>query len=59
MPIEHAYINIIAGVCYSLGLKFAGTFHLPAKKVISHYLDYFMELHSCPGMFVFFFLVSV
>ncbi|KDO23963.1 hypothetical protein SPRG_22263 [Saprolegnia parasitica CBS 223.65] len=39
--IQEAYANVIAGACFSIGLKFAGTHHPDAKRVLMSFLDEF------------------
>ncbi|KDO17559.1 hypothetical protein SPRG_17025 [Saprolegnia parasitica CBS 223.65] len=39
--IQEAYANVIAGACFSIGLKFAGTHHPDAKSVLMSFLDEF------------------
>ncbi|KAJ3090790.1 Anaphase-promoting complex subunit 1 [Quaeritorhiza haematococci] len=40
--VRHAYCNIIAGACYSIGLKFAGSAHEEAFRCLLYYMDYLM-----------------
>lgn len=45
-----SYVNIIAGSCLSIGLRFAGTANLKAKKVIIEQIEWFRtHLRVVPG----------
>lgn len=43
--------NIIAGLCFSIGLRFSGSHDTGLRDVLLHYLDEFIRLSSLPGMF--------
>ncbi|KAL1742086.1 hypothetical protein HDZ31DRAFT_66307 [Schizophyllum fasciatum] len=47
--IELAYYNIVAGCCFALGLKYAGTAREPAYKIIVKYFDAFTRLVYSQG----------
>ncbi|KAJ3291147.1 Anaphase-promoting complex subunit 1 [Borealophlyctis nickersoniae] len=42
--IREAVWNIVAGSCFSIGLKFAGSMNLEARDVLLGYLDFFMRV---------------
>lgn len=41
-----AYANIIAGACFSIGLRFAGTRDAQARKTLRKYIIHFREMRS-------------
>lgn len=41
--------NIVAGLCFSIGLRFAGSARTDVRDVLGHYLDAFMKLVSLHG----------
>lgn len=45
------FFNIIAGLCFCIGLKCAGSGSESARDVLVHYLDQFIRLCSLPGKF--------
>ncbi|CAJ0745499.1 1491_t:CDS:10 [Entrophospora sp. SA101] len=49
-PIKRAYYNILAGACFSMALKFAGSTDQNALKCLIHYLDYFIGLSNSRAM---------
>lgn len=44
-----AYYNIVAGVCFAIALKFAGTADQAAETTLIHYYDAFSKTASQPG----------
>ncbi|CDK24204.1 unnamed protein product [Kuraishia capsulata CBS 1993] len=44
-----AYLNILAGACMSLGVKYASSGNAQAKSVLLHVLDQMMRLSDLPG----------
>jgi anaphase-promoting complex subunit 1 len=48
-----AFYNIVAGLCFSIALKYAGSCDPTVRDVLIHYLDQFMRLCSLPGMGVY------
>ena len=42
-------INIIAGLCLSIGLRFAGTGHFQVRSLLCQYLDQFMRICRLPA----------
>ena len=40
--------NIVAGLCYAIGLRFAGSGDSSAKVLLTHYLDHFIRLCRLP-----------
>lgn len=38
------FFDILAGLCFSIGLRFAGSGSLPARDLLIHYLDQFMRI---------------
>lgn len=49
--IELAYYNIIAGCCFAIGLKYAGTARHEAYVILSSYFDMFSRFVSASGKF--------
>jgi anaphase-promoting complex subunit 1 len=49
-----AFYNIMAGLCFSIALKYAGSGDTGVRDILIHYLDQFMRLCGFPGMFAFF-----
>ncbi|KAG9311019.1 anaphase promoting complex subunit 1 [Chiua virens] len=47
--IELAYYNIIAGYCFAVGLKYAGTARHEAYTMLSHYFDQFSRSVATSG----------
>lgn len=47
--IELAYYNIIAGYCFAVGLKYAGTARREAYIMLSNYLDMFSRFVATSG----------
>ncbi|KZF24681.1 hypothetical protein L228DRAFT_259865 [Xylona heveae TC161] len=43
------FFNIVAGLCFSIGLRFAGSGSLPVRDLLLHYLDQFMRLCRQPA----------
>lgn len=48
--LELAYYNIVAGCCFALGLKYAGTALQPAYKLVVKYYDIFTRLVYTQGV---------
>ncbi|KAL9041363.1 MAG: hypothetical protein Q9214_004138 [Letrouitia sp. 1 TL-2023] len=46
---ELPFFNIIAGLCLSIGLRFAGTGSFDARNVLCHYLDQFIRICRLPA----------
>jgi anaphase-promoting complex subunit 1 len=46
------FYNIIAGLCFSIALKYAGTGNEAIRDILVHYLDQFIRLCSWPGMLI-------
>lgn len=44
------YFNIVAGLCLSIGLRFAGSGSLDARNLLCHYLDQFMRICRLPTL---------
>ncbi|KAJ4289915.1 Anaphase-promoting complex subunit 1 [Collariella sp. IMI 366227] len=42
------FFSILAGLCFSLGLRFAGTADLKVRDLLIHYLDQFMRIVQIP-----------
>ena len=42
--------NIIAGICLSIGLRFAGTARQDVRDLLSHYLDQFIRISRLPAL---------
>ena len=42
--------NIIAGVCWSIGLRFAGSAREDVRNLLGHYLDQFMRICNLPAV---------
>ncbi len=47
--LRQAHLNILAGCCLSIGLRFAGSAHRPAQQLLLKYCQYFQELHNKKG----------
>ena len=47
-----AFYNILAGLCFSIGLKYAGSGNESVRDVLIHYLDQFIRLSSLPGLLI-------
>lgn len=47
--IRHVHINIIAGSCMALGLRFAGTCDARAYSVVQNYLRFFLQKQGVSG----------
>ena len=45
---EMPFFNIIAGLCLSIGFKFAGSGSLEVRNLLCHYLDQFMRICRLP-----------
>ncbi|MCJ1357301.1 MAG: Anaphase-promoting complex subunit 1 [Icmadophila ericetorum] len=43
-------LNIIAGLCFSLGLRYAGSGRLDVRNLLVHFLDQFMRICRLPAM---------
>lgn len=46
---QHAFFNMVAGACFAVGLKFAGSAHSAAFQTLSHWVDFFIKSTSLPG----------
>lgn len=46
------FYNIMAGLCFSIGLKFAGSSNETIRDLLIHYLDEFTRLASLQGIFL-------
>ncbi|KAI4127230.1 MAG: hypothetical protein LQ338_003306 [Usnochroma carphineum] len=46
---ELPYMNILAGLCLSLGLRYAGTGQLEVRNLLCHQLDQFMWMSRLPS----------
>lgn len=46
------FYNIMAGLCFSIALKNAGTGNESVRDVLVHFLDQFIRLSSIPGLFL-------
>lgn len=44
------FLNIVAGLCLSIGLRFAGSGSLEVRKLLCYYLDQFMRICKLPSM---------
>ncbi|KAI5855474.1 hypothetical protein BZA05DRAFT_472336 [Tricharina praecox] len=44
-----AFYNILAGLCFAIGLKYAGSGDTNVRDVLIHYLDQFIRLCSLPA----------
>lgn len=44
------FFNIVAGLCLSIGLRFAGTGSFEVRNLLCHYLDQFMRVCGLPTM---------
>ncbi|KAI9825373.1 MAG: hypothetical protein M1819_000539 [Sarea resinae] len=44
------FFNILAGLCFSIGLRFAGSRSLEVRKLLVHYLDQFTRLCRLPAL---------
>ena len=44
------FFNIIAGLCLSIGLRFAGSGSLDVRNLLCHYLDQFMRMCRLPAL---------
>jgi len=45
-----AFYNILAGLCFSIGLRYAGSGDEEVRDVLIHYLDQFYRLCTLPGL---------
>ncbi|KAI9885918.1 MAG: hypothetical protein M1823_002291 [Watsoniomyces obsoletus] len=45
---DMAYVNIVAGLCLSMGLRFAGSSSIEARDILTSYLEQFMRLCRLP-----------
>jgi anaphase-promoting complex subunit 1 len=43
------FFSILAGLCFSLGLRFAGSANLQVRDLLVHYLDEFMRIVQTPA----------
>ena len=43
-------LNIIAGLCFTIGLRFAGTARQDARNLLGHYLDQFIRICRLPAL---------
>ncbi|KAL8740033.1 MAG: hypothetical protein Q9190_007219 [Brigantiaea leucoxantha] len=43
------FLNIVAGLCLSIGLRFAGTGSIDARNILCHYLDQFIRICRLPA----------
>ena len=43
------FFNIVAGLCFSVGLRYAGTSSYEARNLLSHYLDQFIRICRLPA----------
>ncbi|KAJ3095174.1 Anaphase-promoting complex subunit 1, partial [Physocladia obscura] len=48
--LRHARYNILAGVCLSLAIKYAGSSNAAASKIIMKYLDFFQRESGFPAI---------
>ncbi|KAI9678413.1 MAG: Anaphase-promoting complex subunit 1 [Trizodia sp. TS-e1964] len=48
--IDLPFYNIIAGLCFSIGLKYAGSGALDVRQLLCHYLDDFIALCRLPAL---------
>ncbi|KAK3168074.1 hypothetical protein OEA41_004520 [Lepraria neglecta] len=44
------FFNIVAGLCLSIGLRFAGSGNLEVRNLLCHYLDQFMRICRLPTL---------
>ncbi|KAL2039544.1 hypothetical protein N7G274_007816 [Stereocaulon virgatum] len=44
------FFNIVAGLCLSIGVRFAGSGNLEVRNLLCHYLDQFMRICRLPTM---------
>ena len=44
------FLNVIAGLCLSIGLRFAGSGGLGIRNLLCHYLDQFMRIYKFPTL---------
>ncbi|MCJ1477120.1 Anaphase-promoting complex subunit 1 [Lambiella insularis] len=43
-------LNIVAGLCFSIGLRFAGTAEKRVRDLLGHYLDQFIRICKLPAL---------
>ncbi|MCJ1295138.1 Anaphase-promoting complex subunit 1 [Xylographa carneopallida] len=43
-------LNIVAGLCFTLGLRFAGTARQDVRNLLGHYLDQFIRICRLPAL---------
>lgn len=44
------FFNIVAGICFSIGLRFAGSGSLEVRNLLGHYLDQYMRVCKLPTL---------
>ncbi|KAJ5819722.1 hypothetical protein N7474_005313 [Penicillium riverlandense] len=44
------FFNIIAGLCFTLGLRYSGSGHGPARDLLLFYLDQFLRISRLPAL---------
>lgn len=44
------FLNIVAGLCLSIGLRFAGTGSLEVRNLLCHYLDQYIRICRIPSL---------
>lgn len=44
------FFNIVAGICFSIGLRFAGSGSLEVRNLLVHYLDQYMRICKLPAL---------
>ncbi|RUS33938.1 hypothetical protein BC938DRAFT_483181 [Jimgerdemannia flammicorona] len=47
--VRQAYYHIVAGACFSIAIRYAGSAHERAFQCLLYYLDYFVGLSATPG----------
>ena len=47
---DMAFFNIVAGLCLSIGLKFAGSGSSDVRNLLCHYLDQFIRICKLPSL---------
>ncbi|MCJ1337170.1 Anaphase-promoting complex subunit 1 [Bachmanniomyces sp. S44760] len=47
---DMSLLNVLAGLCFSIGLRFAGTGRLDVRNLLTHYLDQFIRICRLPAL---------
>jgi hypothetical protein len=48
--VQHCFYSLLAGSCFSLSLKYAGTFHSKAKATVASMISKVMQLQQSKGI---------